>query len=78
MKAIDPMRFPVERCEPNGCRAGTKLEQEFMNALSHTDHMTVKFHDAQRRPIEVPVSLKGLADGLAELKKTNPAVQVAP
>ena len=73
--SADTMRFAVERCEPNGCRAGLKLKQDFIDALSHVEHMTVKFHDAERRPIEVPISLKGLARGLIELKKSNQARQ---
>jgi invasion protein IalB len=73
IKADAPLRFPVERCEPNGCRAGLKLQREFLEQLAHADQMTVRFHDAQRQPIEVPLSLKGLADGLQAL-----ASQTAP
>ncbi len=75
MATVDTLRFPVERCEPNGCRAGLKLKADFMDALSHVEQMTVKFHDAERRPIEVPISLKGLARGLVALKKNNQARQ---
>ena len=64
-----PTRFPVERCEPNGCRAGLKLKQDFLEALKHADTLTVRFHDAQRHPIEVPLSLAGFAAGLEALKQ---------
>lgn len=63
-----PMRFPVERCEPNGCRAGLRLKQDFLDELLAAETLTVRFHDAQRQPIEVPLAVSGLADGLEALK----------
>lgn len=67
----DPLRFPVERCEPNGCRAGLKLKSSFMDKLASAPQMTVRFHDAQRQPIEVPLSLKGLDEGLKSLARQS-------
>ncbi len=67
IKPQAPLRFPVERCEPTGCRAGLKLKRAFVNELAKSEQMTVRFHDAQRLPIEVPLSLKGLAEGLEDL-----------
>ncbi|MSR15014.1 MAG: invasion associated locus B family protein [Gammaproteobacteria bacterium] len=72
IKSNEPLRFPVERCEPNGCRAGLKLKQEFVTKLAQAEQMTVRFHDAQRQPIEVPLSLKGLAEGLEALTRQTP------
>jgi invasion protein IalB len=68
-----PTRFPVERCEPNGCRAGLKLKKDFLEALKHAKTLTVRFHDAQRQPIEVPLSLAGFAAGLEALKQKSAA-----
>ncbi len=68
-----PIRFPVERCEPNGCRAGLKLKEDFLAALRHAETLTVRFHDAQRQPIEVPLSLSGFAAGLEALKQKSSA-----
>ena len=70
-----PIRFPVERCEPNGCRAGLKLKQAFLKALKRADTLTVRFHDAQRQPIEVPLSLAGFAAGLEALKQRASAAK---
>jgi invasion protein IalB len=67
LKQDKPLRFQVERCEPNGCRAGVKLKKRFVDELVTGQELTVRFHDAQRQPIEVPVSLKGLGDGLKSL-----------
>jgi invasion protein IalB len=66
-----PIRFPVERCEPNGCRAGLKIKPDFLDALLHAEKLTVRFHDAQRQPIEVPLSLSGFANGLEALRKES-------
>lgn len=65
----EPIRFPVERCEPNGCRAGLKLKPEFLAGLKRAENLTVRFHDAERRPIEVPLSLSGFAAGLEALSE---------
>lgn len=71
----EPMHFPVERCEPNGCRAGLKIGRDFLQALLGADTMTVRFHDGRRQPIEVPLSLNGFSDGLDALRRerTPPA-----
>ncbi len=63
-----PTRVIVERCEPNGCRAGLKLNEELLTQLRRGTQLTVTFHDAERRPIEVPLSLDGFEAGLASLK----------
>lgn len=65
------MHFPVERCEPSGCRAGARLEPGFLDALRKAETMTVRFNDAKREPIEVAVSLKGFSAGLAALKDAH-------
>ncbi|MCC7121663.1 MAG: invasion associated locus B family protein [Gammaproteobacteria bacterium] len=63
-----PTRVIVERCEPNGCRAGLKLDDALLTQLRHGTQLTVTFHDAERRPIEVPLSLDGFEAGLDALK----------
>lgn len=63
-----PTRVIVERCEPNGCRAGLKLNEALLSQLRQGTQLTVTFHDAERRPIEVPLSLDGFEAGLESLK----------
>lgn len=63
-----PTRVIVERCEPNGCRAGLKLNDALLTQLKRGTQLTVTFHDAERRPIEVPLSLDGFEAGLDALK----------
>ncbi|MBI2799749.1 MAG: invasion associated locus B family protein [Gammaproteobacteria bacterium] len=70
----EPVQIPVERCEPNGCRAGLKLKDDLLRALRDSTQITVVFHDAQRHPIEVPVKLEGFAKGLDALHgRSSPA-----
>lgn len=64
----EPTRFPVERCEPNGCRAGLKLSATLLDDLARNSQLTVTFYDAQRRPIEVPLSLDGFSAGLESVR----------
>lgn len=67
----EPTRFPVERCEPNGCRAGIKLKDTVVKAIAGGTKITVTFYDAKRQPIEVPLSLDGFSKGLEALKRSN-------
>ena len=67
----EPTRVIVERCEPNGCRAGLKLKPGLLRQLNEGTQLTVTFHDAERRPIEVPLSLEGFAAGLKALKEKS-------
>ena len=64
----EPTPVMVERCEPNGCRAGLKVDSALLARLLAGRELTVTFHDAKRHPIEVPLSLEGFADGLKSLK----------
>ena len=66
-----PTRVLVERCEPNGCRAGLKLSEDLLTQLREGTQLTVTFHDAERRPIEVPLSLDGFEAGLTALKQKS-------
>lgn len=66
-----PTRVIVERCEPNGCRAGLKLSEALLQQLRAGTQLTVTFHDAERRPIEVPLSLDGFDAGLKALKQKS-------
>lgn len=64
----DPTQVIVERCEPNGCRAGLKLKKALMQQMREGKQLTVTFHDARRHPIEVPLSLDGFEASLNSLK----------
>ena len=66
---LDPTRIAVERCEPNGCRAGVKLGAELLQNLISGDQLSITFYDAKRQPIDVPLSLKGIEEGLAALSE---------
>ena len=70
---LEPTRIAVERCEPNGCRAGVKLGAELLKTFINGNQLTITFHDAKRQPIDVPLSLKGIEDGLTALSENKPA-----
>jgi len=63
----DPHRIPIERCEPNGCRAGLMLSQELLESFKSGQQLSVTFYDAKREPIVVPLTLDGFSEGLAAL-----------
>ena len=56
-----PSTFPVERCEPDGCRAGMKLRDSTVSQLSLGRQLHVTFYDGARKPIKVALALDGFA-----------------
>lgn len=66
-----PATFPIERCEPAGCRAGMKLRERTVAQLADGRELVITFFDADRQPIDVPVSLGGFADGYAALQRES-------
>ncbi|MFT5415100.1 MAG: invasion protein IalB [Gammaproteobacteria bacterium] len=64
-------RIAIERCEPNGCRAGLRIEPNILSNLRTGKQISIKFYDAKRQPIEVPLSLDGFEQGLASLSASN-------
>ncbi len=54
-----PAIFPVERCEPDGCRAGMKLREATVQQLSLGKQLHVTFYDGARKPLKVSLSLDG-------------------
>ncbi|MGQ0656822.1 MAG: invasion associated locus B family protein [Chromatiales bacterium] len=63
-----PIRFPIERCEPNGCRAGLKLEKLLLEKLTRASKVQISFHDGAHRPVNIPLSMKGFGEAFKSLK----------
>ena len=61
--------FPVERCEPDGCRAGMKLRDATIEQLIAGNRLTITFHDGERQPITVPLSLDGFGESYRDLSE---------
>jgi invasion protein IalB len=59
--------FPVERCEPDGCRAGMILREATIAQLARGKQLTITFYDGSHQPIDVPLSLDGFAESFAAL-----------
>lgn len=60
-------KFPVERCEPEGCQAGMKLRPATIEQLGAGERLEITFYDSNREPIRMPLSLEGFAAGFAAL-----------
>lgn len=54
-----PATFPIERCEPDGCRAAMKLRDSTAQQLAQGRQLEITFYDGARKPIKVPLSLDG-------------------
>ncbi len=62
-------RLPIEHCFPGGCRAYLGLEEKQLAAFKGGLEAQVTFHDLTRRPVAVPVSLRGFTAGFNALTK---------
>ncbi|MEM7407037.1 MAG: invasion associated locus B family protein [Pseudomonadota bacterium] len=58
----------VERCEPVGCKAGFPVTPDQLLEFKKGLKAFVTFHDMRRKPVTVPVSLRGFTKALAALK----------
>lgn len=52
-------RFPVERCDPDGCQAVLKLREATLAQLRAGRQLTIEFHDGERVPLSMNLSLTG-------------------
>ncbi|MEX2482603.1 MAG: invasion associated locus B family protein [Gammaproteobacteria bacterium] len=52
-------RFPVERCDPDGCQAVMKLRDKTVAELRQGSKLEIEFHDSERAPLHMPLSLDG-------------------
>lgn len=63
----DAVRLPLQRCDAGGCLAYVAMDEPFIAALRKALDAKVTFHDAQRRAIGIPLSLKGFTKGMEAL-----------
>lgn len=66
-------KFPVERCEPEGCQAGMKLRDATIDQLRRGHSLEITFFDGQHQPIRMPLSLDGFSSGFEALQKAGAA-----
>ena len=64
-------KFPVERCTENGCIAGLALDDASLATFKEGIKANVTFSDGARRPVTVPVSLKGFSAGFTAVRRTR-------
>ncbi len=63
-----PATFPVERCEPDGCRAGMRLREATIEQLRGGESLEITFYDGERQPISMALSLGGFGDAFGALR----------
>ena len=67
----DPLEFPYEICQPDGCKAVLKLDDATIDKLKKGGKAEVSFHGAGRREVKVPLSLKGFGTAFAALTSST-------
>ena len=61
------VKFQFERCVPKGCVAGLPLDNKMINKFKRGAKALIVVHDG-RKPISLPISLKGFTKGFNSLK----------
>lgn len=67
-----PIAVPYERCGQRSCRAIAALAPDYIETLTKAEKATVTIVLSNGRAVNLPLSVKGLADGLAALKQAAP------
>jgi invasion protein IalB len=67
-----PITVPYEKCAPNACQAVAVLAPDFIETLTKAQAATATIVFQDGRPVKLPLSIKGLATGLAALKQAPP------
>jgi invasion protein IalB len=67
-----PIAVPYERCGQRTCRAVATLAPDYIDTLSKAEKATATIVLSNGRSVNLPLSVKGLADGLTALKQAAP------
>ncbi len=57
----------IQTCDAKGCYAGAAMTPERMAAMSKGTKLSVTFQDLNKKPITIPVPLKGFEDAFKKL-----------
>lgn len=60
----EPIRFPVQLCIRNGCRADVQLESALVEQMKAGTRATITIADPQGRGVQLPISLLGFTAAL--------------
>lgn len=66
-------KMSMQRCQPEGCAAAMQVKPDFLRELSSGSMLKVGFvlWSSKKVPVLVPVSLIGLMDGVAKIKRES-------
>jgi invasion protein IalB len=67
-----PVQIPYETCASDRCQAVANLAPDFQDSLSKAAKAVATITLMNGRAVNLPLSVKGLADGLTALKAANP------
>ena len=68
---VTPRKVEYAVCDETGCRAVTPVDDTLFAGINTRDQGVVVITDLDGQPISLPVSLKGLSDGLAALRASR-------
>jgi invasion protein IalB len=67
-----PISVPYERCGQRSCRAVAALAPDYIETLTKAEKAIATIVLRNGKAVNLPLSIKGLADGLAVLKQAAP------
>ncbi|PWG62025.1 invasion associated locus B family protein [Sediminicurvatus halobius] len=65
----EPIRFPVQLCIRNGCRADVQLESGLVEQMKAGTQATITIADPQGRGVQLPISLLGFTAALDHVSR---------
>ena len=68
VKGAAPLNSHFEVCMSVGCQASFKLDAARLSGLSHAKTAEVLVRDGAKKQVSIPLSLKGLPEGLDNLR----------
>lgn len=69
--AHKPYKLLIETCTSTGCHAGFPLEGRVDRELRTGQHASFRIWTSKSKPVDVDVSLRGLADALVRLGRSS-------
>ncbi len=64
-----PIAIPFEFCGQGACEATGNLAPDFLDSLAKAQKASATIYGRGDKGLNFPLSVKGLSDGLAELRK---------
>jgi invasion protein IalB len=64
----EPLKFPIQTCDSNGCYAGSPLQDELIAGLKRGKALKMGFQGLDQKPVAIPFVLAGFTNSFDLIK----------